>query len=100
MKKTSSNIFSILKGLWPTISKWLVKVILKKLLPKIIAGPWGWVVTFFGEKVFNKVLRPAWNWITRKGFAITRKWKRKPKVKRLENADNETDFDSSVDDLP
>ena len=78
----------------------MVKTLLKKFLPKLISGPWGWVVTFVGEKVFDKILKPLWKYISRKAYAITRKIQRKPKVKRLENADNESDFDSGVDSMP
>ena len=94
------EIFKYLKAAWPTVRTWLVKTLLKKYLPKLISGPWGWIVTFFGEKIFDKVIKPGWNWIMRKGYALTRKWKRKPKARRLENARTESDFDSSVDDMP
>ena len=94
------NFFKQLKSFWPTVRTWLVKTLLKKYLPKIVSGPWGWVVTFFGEKLFDKVLKPGWNWVTRKAYALTRKWKRKSKAKKLENAKTESDFDDSFDNMP
>jgi hypothetical protein len=98
--KNKFNLFKYLKSIWPAVRTWLVKTLLKKFLPRLISGPWGWLITFFGEKIFAKYVRPVWNFLTRKAYAITRKILRKPKAKRLENADNETDFDSSVDDMP
>ena len=94
------NFFQNLKLFWPTFRTWLVKTLLKKYLPKLISGPWGWIVTIFGEKLFDKVLKPAWNWIARKGYALTRKWERKPKIKKFENAKTESEFNDSFDDLP
>jgi len=94
------NFFKQLKFLWPVARDQLVKFLLLKFLPKAVSGPWGWLVVWIGEKAANKILKPAWNWIMRKGYALTRKWKRKPKATRLENADNESDFDDSVDNMP
>lgn len=99
-KKTLSNFFKYLKKSWPTIRTWLVKTLLKKFLPKLISGPWGWVVTFFGEYVFDKVLKPGWEYITRKGFALWRKMFNMKKAKKLENSKTENDFDRSFDDMP
>ena len=100
MKIKFENIFKYLKKAWPTVRTWLVKFLLKKIIPKLMTGPGGWFITFFGEKIFDRYLKPFWNYLNRKAYAITKKFKRKPKVERLENADNETDFDSSVDDMP
>lgn len=94
------NLFKYLKSIWPVVRTWLVKTLLKKYLPKLISGPWGWIVTIFGEKLFDKAIKPAWNWLNRKAYAITQKWKRKPKAKRLENAKTENEFDDSFDDMP
>jgi len=92
--------FKSLKGLWPTIRTWLVKTLLKKLLPKIVGGPWGWIVSFIGEKVFDKYLKPFWGKLSAMAYATYNKMKRKPKVKEFENAKTESEFDDSFDNLP
>ena len=75
-------------------------MLLKKFLPKVISGPWGWIISFVGEKLFDKVLRPAWNFLMIKIYAFTNWMLRKKRVERFEKAKNETDFDDSFDDLP
>lgn len=100
MTNKTKDFFKYLKSIWPTVRTWLVKTLLTKYLPKLVSGPWGWIVTFFGEKIFDKVIKPGWNWLTRKAYAITNKLKRKSKVKRFENAQTESEFDDSFDDLP
>lgn len=79
---------------------WLVKFLLSKVFPKMVGGPWSWLAMFFGKRIFDNYIKPSWFWLLRKGYALTRKWKRKAKAERLENADNETDFDDSFDDMP
>ena len=94
------KIFEKLKSSWPTIRTWLAKTILKKIFPKVISGPWGWIVTLIVEKLFDQYLKPKWNLILSKAKATIKKMQRKKKVKDFEEAKNETDFDRSFDDLP
>jgi len=99
-KKVKINIFKYLKNAWPSIRTWVVRFLLTRFLPKVFAGPWGWVVAFFSHKIFDKVLQPTWNFLTRKAYAISRRFFRKKKVEKFENAKNENDFDDSFDNMP
>lgn len=94
------SYFKKIKLFWPTARTWLVKTLLKKYLPKLLTGPWGWIVTIFGEKLFDRVLKPSWDFIWRKAHSSWSKFKRRKKAKKLEEAKNESDFDDAFDDMP
>lgn len=95
-----SNFFKKFKAFWPTARKWLVQTLIKRYLPKLVGGVWGFLAVLVGEFILDKALKPAWNWVARKSNAMFNKIKRKPKAKRLEDANTETDFDDSFDDMP
>lgn len=76
-----------------------MKVALFKIFGRVLGGPWGWIATEIGERLFTKVLKPLYQLTLRKVRVYIKKKTFKKKGKRVEEAKNENDFDSSFDDL-
>ena len=100
MVNKTKTFFQLVKKLWPSIRTWVVKFFLKKIAPKIAGGPIGYVIAMVGEKVFDRFIKPYWDKLSAKLYATYNKFKRKKRVKKLENAKTEDEFDSAYDDMP
>lgn len=88
------------KLVWPTLRKSLVKLVMLRFLPRVIAGPWGWAVTTVFSWSLDHVLKPIYDYSVRKVIVLVRKKENNQAGQDVQNSTTEPDFNSSVDDLP
>lgn len=99
--KIINTVFDFLRGQVLTwLRKWVLDFLLKKILGTAITGVYGWIVTFFFGIVWKKYLVPLYKYAMRKAKTAAKRPIYKKKAKNLEEAQNEDEFNSGVDDLP
>lgn len=80
--------------------KWILEWLFKKIFGAVVGGIKGWLLTKVYEYLWKKVIKPkaqeAFRWVTR----LYKDWQYQKKAKKVKEADNEDDWDSSVDNLP
>lgn len=85
---------------WPKIRDYMIKFALLRFLPRVISGPWGWVVTSLITWSADHVVKPAYDLLVRKVIVYLRKKKNNQAGQDVQNSETEGEFDSSVDNLP
>lgn len=90
--KVKDQIYNLLRGQ-------AVKFAFKKIFGYAIAGPWGWVVSNIAVPLLDRLAKPVYDFLVRKGKIIVKKVTINRDTRRLQEAQNETDFDSAADDI-
>lgn len=79
---------------------WLYKFLIKKIFGGAIGGVWGWVVSLVFDYGWKKAIQPFLNWLFRKGKTYYQRKKNNKKLKDLEDAKTEKEWDEASDNIP